>query len=103
MDESNKSQTIPEKFVLYQNYPNPFNPVTTISFDLPATAKTVLKIFNILGQEIQSYQFQEMEAGHHSVIWDGRNKSGVVVSSGIYLYRLMTADFAQTRKMIFIR
>ena len=92
-------------FALYQNYPNPFNPVTRIKFDIPApksggvTAETVqLKVYDILGKEIQTLVNEKLQSGSHEVIFDGTK-----LNSGIYFYRLSSGKFAQTRKLILIK
>lgn len=74
---------VPDDFGLSQNYPNPFNPETRVKFQLPMASKVVLKIYNVLGQEVRTLVNNEMRAGFHSIIWDGRNRSGVRVASGI--------------------
>ena len=97
------ASNLPKKFSLHQNYPNPFNPVTMIKFDLPKSADVVLKIYNILGQEVRTLINKRMPAGYHSVMWDSRNNEGRLVSSGVYLYRLKAGDFVVTKKMILVR
>jgi hypothetical protein len=94
---------MPKKFALHQNYPNPFNPETVIKFDLPKSSDVILKIYNVLGQEIRTLINERKPAGYHSVKWDSRNNNGVTVSSGIYLYRLKAGEFVITKKMILIK
>ena len=89
---------IPEEFVLYQNYPNPFNPTTTIEFVLPKSSELTLKIFNILGEEVATLLSASLLSGSHSVRWDASH-----IASGIYLYRLETGDFLETRKMVLMK
>jgi len=83
---------------LIQNYPNPFNPTTTIGYALPTTGVVTLKIFNILGQEVQTLVDEKQVAGQYSVIFDAKN-----LASSIYFYRLNAGDFVQTRKAILMR
>jgi flagellar hook assembly protein FlgD len=97
------SSVLPTGFELYQNFPNPFNPSTAISFDLPKEAKVSLVVYNLLGQEIRQLVEAQLTAGHHAVTWDGKDGGGNAVSSGIYLYRLTTADYAAQKKMILIK
>ncbi len=78
----------PEKYILYQNYPNPFNPQTTIEYKIPAAGKVVLKIYNLIGQEVRTLINKEIPAGCHSVVWDGKDNLGNRVSSGVYFYKL---------------
>ncbi|MFC2083453.1 S8 family peptidase [Bacteroidota bacterium] len=92
---------IPEKYFVFQNYPNPFNLFTTIKYSLPEGSIVKVKIYNILGQEIKTLLNEYREAGvYEDLIWDGRNYSGRIVSSGIYFYRIITPKFVKTNKMI---
>ena len=94
---------IPAYPSLGQNYPNPFNPSTTISFALPSRAEVRLSIFTVTGQLVSRLAEGTYPAGTHTLTWDGRNRDGRLVSSGVYLYRLETADCVETRKMIVSR
>ncbi|MCK6561979.1 T9SS type A sorting domain-containing protein [candidate division KSB1 bacterium] len=93
----------PLRFVLAQNYPNPFNPETEIRFALPEAGSVVLKIFNTLGEEIRTLAAAPFAAGHHRVLWDGKDNDGKPVASGIYLYQLRVGEFVQVRKMSLLR
>ncbi len=97
-------------YQLYQNYPNPFNPNTSISYQLPTKSFVKLKIFNILGQEIITLIDELQDEGHKSVIWNGRNKSGNAIASGVYFYKIDALSvndpnntFVQVRKMILLK
>ncbi len=94
---------LPESFELSQNYPNPFNPTTTIKYFLPEVANVELTIVNIMGQTVRTLVSTLQAPGEHAVTWDGRDQSGVPVSSGIYLYRMNAGDFTQTRKMVLMK
>lgn len=96
--KSHRINEFADRTVLRQNYPNPFNPVTTIEFDLPESKLVNLKIYTILGEEIATIISERLSAGKYIYEWDASN-----VASGIYLYRLMTDGFIQTKKMIFIK
>jgi hypothetical protein len=91
-----------EGYVLMQNYPNPFNPSTQIKYALPMRSKVVLKIFDVLGQEVKTLLEDGQEAGTYTVSFDARD-----LASGVYLYRLhaSTADqqFVQTKKLLLLR
>jgi parallel beta-helix repeat protein len=89
---------IPTEFRLYQNFPNPFNPVTQIQFDLPRTQKVVLKVYNVLGQLVETLIDYQMSAGRHQYQWQPVNKA-----SGIYFYRLQAGDFNSVKKMILLK
>ena len=96
--------TLPVNYTLYQNYPNPFNPETTIKYTLPAAAKTDLVIYDILGRVVRKLQSGElMEAGFHTVIWDGTNNRHEPVASGIYFLALRTPAYQHTIKMLLQR
>ncbi|UCC45609.1 MAG: M6 family metalloprotease domain-containing protein [Candidatus Zixiibacteriota bacterium] len=94
---------LPATYSLSQNYPNPFNPSTAIRFALPAPAHVKLEVFNVLGRQVVVLVDAEMEAGIHVVDWDGTATGGESVASGIYLYRLVSRDFTQSRKMMLLK
>ena len=94
---------LPFAFTLEQNFPNPFNPGTTIFYNQPRRAEVSLRVYNILGQEVATLIDGIAEAGLHSVPWEGRDNSGKQVSSGVYLYRLVTAGTILTKKMTLLR
>jgi ligand-binding sensor domain-containing protein len=94
---------VPVGFTLEQNYPNPFNPSTTIRYQLSKTIQVVLKVYNIFGQEVRTLVNERQPAGVNSVVWDGRDQSGKVVSSGIYIYRLQAGESIQSRKMTLVQ
>ncbi len=91
------------EFLLMSNYPNPFNPETEIRFQLPEAGHVVVKIFNTLGAEIRTLMDDRREAGYHAVRWDGKDRNGNPVASGLYFYQLQTAAFSQVRKMNLLR
>ena len=94
---------IPTSFALNQNYPNPFNPQTNIDFSLPKDQNVTLSVYNVLGQNVRTLINGNMQAGIHTVRWDGRNDQGVDVPSGIYFYKMYTPEFTQTNKMLMLR
>ena len=94
---------IPEKFSLEQNYPNPFNPTTTIRFALPEASFVILKIYNMLGQEVKTLVNGEKNAGTYSVQWRGDNDFGHKVSSGTYIYRVIAGQNIFVKKMILLK
>lgn len=87
-------------FALAQNYPNPFNPNTSISFSLASSADTSLKIYNLKGQIVATLAEGILEAGNHTIDWDGRDNNGNALSSGIYFYRLQSGQTTLQRKMV---
>ncbi len=97
------SSSIPKNFYLYQNYPNPFNPTTKIKFSLPNPSEggeqdVRLIIYDVLGNEIATLVNQRFKPGTFEVEWDGSN-----YSSGIYFYKLQTADYTETKRMVLIK
>ena len=88
---------------LFQNYPNPFNPLTIINYQLTIDNLVTLKVYDILGREVKTLVNERKPAGSYTVIWDGRDENGQPVSSGVYLYRLKSGNFVQTRKMVLLR
>ncbi|MBM4169648.1 MAG: T9SS type A sorting domain-containing protein [Ignavibacteria bacterium] len=101
--ETQDVPSIPLVFAVHQNYPNPFNPSTTIQFDLPGVSDVQLKIFNLMGQEIRGYDYGSLGAGFHRIVWDGRDRQGGIVPSGVYIYRLESAFGVMNRRMILVR
>ena len=95
----------PAKPKLSQNYPNPFNPTTTISFSTAeSTENAELAIYNLKGQKVKSLINHNMEAGQHSVVWNGTDENNQHVGSGIYFYRLKTGkDFSETKRMLLLK
>ncbi|MBU1679502.1 MAG: T9SS type A sorting domain-containing protein [Bacteroidetes bacterium] len=101
--DSSTEQLLPDEFILYSNYPNPFNLSTTISYFLPKKTSVVIKIYKILGQEICTILQEEQSAGEKSVIWDGRNLSGQIASSGVYICRIITGKNSKSIKMLLMK
>jgi hypothetical protein len=88
---------------LKPNYPNPFNPVTRIDFDLPRSSQVDVSVFNLLGRKVINLLSGPIEAGLHSVEWDGTDPTGRRVASGVYFYRLTTPTLSETRKMVLLK
>lgn len=87
---------------LHPNHPNPFNPGTLIQYEIPKTSEVVVKIYNFVGQEVQTLVNGVKEPGIYQTRWDGRDAQGRPVPSGVYLYRLHAGSFVATRKMILL-
>jgi len=93
------SKKIPNSFSLHQNYPNPFNPSTKITFDLPQNGNVVLKVFNLLGQEVATLiNDSRMAAGTHEYIFDAST-----LSSGVYFYTLTSGTQFASKKMLLLK
>ena len=98
VDRKNINDYLPQKFSLSQNYPNPFNPTTSIYYQLKTKSHVQLTIYDITGQEVKKLINQNQNAGQYSVNFNATN-----LASGIYVYRLKTDSFEQSRKMILLR
>lgn len=97
-------QAVLDQFVLTKNFPNPFNPETEIRFYLPEASQVFVRVFNTLGYEINTLVDSPLNAGLHSVRWDGKDNRGNPVSSGVYLYQVQVGDkFSQIRKMSLLK
>jgi hypothetical protein len=92
----------PTTFALHPAYPNPFNPYTNLSFTLPEATGYSLKIYNVAGQLVRSYEAMG-QVGLNVVTWDGKDNAGVDVASGIYFYKLSAGSFSATAKMIMMK
>ncbi|HSD64156.1 MAG TPA: YCF48-related protein [Ignavibacteriaceae bacterium] len=89
---------VPGEFVLYQNYPNPFNSTSVIKYSLPKSSNIIIKVFDVLGKEIETLVNEEKPAGTYEFIWKAFN-----LPSGIYFYRLQAGSSVETKKMILLR
>ncbi|MCB2229572.1 T9SS type A sorting domain-containing protein [bacterium] len=103
LDVPDDELAIPNQFVLKQNYPNPFNPSTTIEFGLPASANVRIVVYNVLGESVRVLADRVWPAGVHRVSWNGRDENGRVMSSGVYFYRLESAAYSATQKMLLVK
>ena len=94
---------LPAKLALHENHPNPFNPTTAIGFDLPSQSRVELSVYNMLGERVTTLVDNDLSAGTHRVIWEGRDDHGREVPSGLYLYKLSAEDRVITKKMILMK
>jgi len=85
------------------NYPNPFNPKTAISFSVSETSKVSIVIYNILGQKVKTMVNDIVEAGNHTITWNGTTDNGKTVGSGMYFYKMKNGRYTSTKKMILIK
>ncbi len=94
----------PEEYRLEQNYPNPFNPNTTIQYTLPINRKVSIKIYNVNGQLVNTLVNNKLvSAGTHKVMWNGKNKNGLQVSTGMYFYSLEWAGMKKVKSMTLLK
>ncbi len=101
---------LPDNYQLLGNYPNPFNPSTTISYALPFNSRVELNIYDVTGKLVKSLKLTDQSAGHQSIVWNGTNEQGTLVSSGIYLYRFKAVSlegngkvFEKSAKMLLVK
>ncbi len=87
---------------LSAGHPNPFNPVTKISYSLASAGPAKLVVYNVRGRKVRTLIDGHQTPGQHSVHWHGQDDSGAAVASGVYYYRLTTASFDQTRKLVLV-
>jgi photosystem II stability/assembly factor-like uncharacterized protein len=97
-DILNVNNEIPSEYKLLQNYPNPFNPVTNIKYQIPHNSFVTLKIYDILGKEIETLENENKTPGIYNVEWF---TSGY--PSGVYFYKLIAGDFSEIKKMILLK
>jgi len=91
-------KNIPNGLTLFHNYPNPFNPSTKIIYSIPQTSNVVIKVFDILGNEIETLINEQKGVGTYEINWYAES-----LPSGIYFYRLQTDSFVETKKMVLIK
>jgi len=94
----NKLITIPINYSLSNNFPNPFNPSTKMEFSIPQTSNVVIKVFDILGNEIETIISEEKQIGTYEITWYSEG-----LPSGVYFYRLQAGDFVETKKMLLLK
>jgi phosphodiesterase/alkaline phosphatase D-like protein len=94
---------VPDEFTLEHNFPNPFNPATTIRYAVPEAGKVSLRIYNVLGQEVQTLVNDHQVAGYYTVKWNGMDRLDRSVASGVYLYKMDTAGFTKVHKMLLLK
>ena len=94
---------IPSEFVLGKNYPNPFNPLTRLDYLLPRRSDVSIRIYNMLGQEIITLLEQEQSYGEYSILWNGLDRSGKQVASGVYFTELKAGSIRRVTKMLLLK
>lgn len=93
-----KIDEIPTKFLLSQNYPNPFNPSTKIRYSVPQSSNVMIKVYDILGNEIETLVNEEKPVGTYELTWYAAN-----LPSGIYFYKIQSGSFVETKKMVLMK
>jgi len=103
-----KVEIIPESFALFQSYPNPYNPETWIPYQLPMDTTVTIKIYSVTGRLVRTLSLGEKKPGMYiskdrAVHWDGRNKAGERVSSGLYFYAIEAGNFRGIKRMLLVK
>ncbi|RKY88000.1 hypothetical protein DRQ15_10385, partial [candidate division KSB1 bacterium] len=101
--DKGKAVFVPQSFSLGQNYPNPFNATTEIRFGLPRVSRVIIKVYNLLGDEVRTLVNEEKDAGFYSVYWNGKDDMGREVASGIYIYVMKAGDFVESKKTLLLK
>jgi len=96
--EEEKIDKIPSTYILSNNFPNPFNPSTKIKYSIPQSSNVVIKVFDILGNEIETLVNEVKTSGTYELTWNVEN-----LPSGVYFYQLKAGNFVQTKKMILLK
>jgi len=95
---------LPVKFRLRQNYPNPFNPTTTIAYEVPRPGSRVeIALYDVAGRRVAILVNEDKVPGSYSLSWDGRNREGVPVASGVYFLRMRAGEFVETKKLLLLK
>jgi len=97
------AHAVPGEIFVEQNFPNPFNPATYITFENTSDQKVSLEVYDLLGRKVRVVANDRFPAGRHTFVWDARDDSGSMVSSGIYLYKVISSTHTITRKMLLLR
>lgn len=107
VQSSKEQQKLPTAFSLEQNFPNPFNPSTRLRYTVPVDAHVRLTVYSSIGEEVALLCDETQQAGTYSVTWDGKNKEGRDVSSGVYFVRFYASStkrvFTDTRKLVLMK
>ena len=93
----------PDQLTLYQNYPNPFNPTTVINYKIKNEIYIGIDIYDLKGNHIKNLLSKKMIEGSHRVQWDSKNKKGLKVPSGVYIYTIKSNVFIKSKKMILVK
>jgi hypothetical protein len=93
----------PKAYLLSSNYPNPFNHSTNIRYEIPIPGWVKIEIYNILGQKVKTLVDDHKPAGRYMMEWKGVDDRNETISSGIYFYRMSVHDFAETKKMVYLK
>jgi hypothetical protein len=96
--EEEEIDEIPTDYNLSQNYPNPFNSTSVIRYSVPQSSKVIIRVFDILGNKIETLVNEEKAIGTYEITWTAEN-----LPSGIYFYKLQAGDYIETKKMVLMK
>lgn len=99
----NSDLILPVETNLYQNYPSPFNPSTNIKFRISETGNVSIKIYNVLGKEINLLVQENLPSGEHNIRWDGKDNLGSPLPSGVYFIQMIAGSYQKTIKTILLK
>jgi hypothetical protein len=94
---------LPQAYRLASNYPNPFNPQTTIAFDLPEPQMVRLAVYDLKGRLVRELVSEAMDAGSHTIVWSGTDRSDRRVASGVYFYQIQAGPLKATKRMMLVK
>lgn len=94
---------IPGAFSLGQNYPNPFNPATALTYSLPADNRVSIRVYDLIGREVRTLVDGERPAGTFTAVWDGMDRNGFAVPTGMYIVRMTAGTFSAARKVVLMK
>lgn len=97
------SPVVIKDFALLPNYPNPFNPSTNIQFSLTKSAVVQLDVFNLQGKRVKRLVAETLSSGLHTAVWDGKDRHGKSVTSGLYIYKIKVGNLSAARKMMLLK
>jgi hypothetical protein len=96
--------SVPDSYQLSQNFPNPFNPTTNIQFAIPTSGQVRLDVYDILGNHVSTLVNEQMGAGNFRTTWNGMDKNGQKVATGMYIYRMQVgSSFQAVKKMLMVK
>ena len=94
---------VPARTALLNAVPNPFNPSTKLFFEMTAAGHARLDVYDVAGRLVATLVDEQRDAGRHHVTWDGRDAAGRASAAGVYLYRLETGDYSETKRMVLVK
>jgi len=103
LDVDDALAEVPEEFALAQNFPNPFNPTTSIGYTVPTASYVNISVYNISGRQTATLVNETKAPGSYTAEWDGTSDAKVPVASGVYLYRIQTDSYSESKKMVLLK